>query len=258
MSSIIYEGLGPPPPPPPTVGDGQIVLAGLGFARGFESGAIGDGVLALQPGPGGRLPPPITVCSGDGRIPLAAGFSFAIGVASPAHGDAEMALRGSGSWSSTVGDGVIRVVGSGSELATPPTDGDDIVRLTARMGGSLIQRSRETAALRTGVLLSPVMRGSWIGTRRLQSVVTFEEALAVVYHDLVQLALSADDGFALTSTAVEQMIDALLLSGAVVTELDAVTLVTEAITFGALLDGHAVNTLLVGLAASDTVATVYT
>ena len=254
MSTILFEPLAPPLPPEPAFGDGDLSLSGYGFARGLGDGAIGEGALWVQPASGGVAPPQVAFCIGDGVLQLAATYGYGAGVLPPAHGDGLLVGVGQGSAFGQVGDGAITLTGFGSELRVPPINGEDAVRLNADLRIQSRLSAVQTALLHVDLALSAAPRARWRGTRHLHSQITLSETLGLILRELLATAVALGDRSTLSATAVEHMVDALLLGDAADTEWSALALVAEAIAFGAMLDPLRIGTLISGLAVRATAA----
>lgn len=114
-----------------------------------------------------------------------------------------------------------------------------------------------TVLLRARLQLEAGQLTTWEGTAALRDVLTLDEGLLLVFRELMQVSLALGDSTKVTTTAVVQMIDALLLGGVADTELEAVALIVEALTFGALVETSNIVTLLAGLSLGDSVAHTY-
>lgn len=235
MSSIVFEALAPPVPEPPAVGDAALRIAGTGFAAGVQEGALGDAELIIVQGAGGTPPQPIAFGIGDGSV-LLSGFGFGAGVEPPAHGDADLVLKGRGSHSAEVGDADLVIVGAGNELKPPPTDGDDARRLTAGVVLGAIQRSMLTLRLEAALSLRGSARVRWQGAAQLRAAVTFEEQLSLILSGVLQAQVELGASVTAQQTAVAQMVDVLVLSGAVNSDLEARQLLADALAFGDVLE----------------------
>ncbi|MGO1000766.1 hypothetical protein ACTOWK_07265 [Lysobacter sp. CA196] len=246
--------MAPPQAPEPAVADGALTLSGYGFARGLGEAAIGDGELWVLPESGGVAPPPVAFCIGDGALQLAATYGYGAGVLPPAHGDGLLVGIGQASAFGQVGDGAITLTGFGSELRVPPTNGEDAVRLNADLRIRSRLSAVQTALLHVNVALSATPRARWQGTRHLHSQATLSESLGLILRELLATAVALGDRSTLSATAVEHMVDALLLGDAVDTEWDALALVAEALAFGAMLDPLRIGTLISGLTVGATTA----
>lgn len=258
MSTIVFESLAPPTPVPPAVGDGALSMVGFGFARGLSEGGVGDGSLWLEAMQGGVTPPPVGFCIGDAALVLAATYSHGAGVFPPAQGDATLLAVGQGSASSQVGDGAVMLTGFGSELRIPPITGTDAVRLNAGLRARMRLSAVQMALLRVELGLSAMPRARWQGTRHLRSHAALGEHLGVILRELLRTAVELGDHARISATAVEQMVDALLLGAAVESEWEARTLVTEALALGASLDPIRIGALVSGLAIGSSVVDTLT
>lgn len=253
MSTIVFEALAPPEPVPPATGEAALSLAAFGFARAVGEGALGDGELRLEATSGGTAPPPIAFCIGDGALSLSPGYSFGAGVLPPTTGAGEIAAFGRGSDSADIGDGAVLVVGFGSELRSPPTSGADAVRLSAGVRGRARLSAVQTALLASELALSARPRARWQGTRYLRSVTALADTLGLILHELLRATLALGGRERISVTAVEQMIDALLLGAAVDSESEAITLIAESLALGAQLDPIRIGSLVSGLAVGASV-----
>ncbi|MGO1073571.1 hypothetical protein [Lysobacter sp. CA199] len=258
MSTIVFETLAPPSPPEPAIGDAALTLGGFGFARGLSAGAVGDGELWLQSASGGVTPPPVAFCIGDGALQLAATYGFGTGVLPPAQGDGILAATGRGSAARQVGDGAVVLTGFGSELRSPPTTGDDTVRLSARVKARTRLSSIQTALLHVNLMLAAAPRARWRGTRHLQSQASLGDTLGLILRELLTTSLALGERNHISAIAVEQLVDALLLGDAVNTELEAMSLIAEALALGATLDPLRIGTLVSGLMLGANVAETLT
>lgn len=254
MTTILFETLAPPQAPEPAFGNADISLSGHGFARGLADAAIGDGELWVRPASGGIAPPPVAFCLGDGALQLAATYGYGAGVLPPAQGDGLLVGIGQGSAFGQVGDGAITLAGFGSELRAPPTNGEDAVRLNADLRVRSWLSAVQTALLHVDVALSATTRARWRGTRYLRSQATLSESLGLILRELLATALALGDRSTVSATAVEHMLDALLLGDAADTECEALALLAEAVAFGAMVDPLRIGTLVSGLAVGATAA----
>ena len=244
MSTILFEALGGLPlPPPPAYHLRELRFTGLGFAQSIsELGAIGDGELLLEQDNAGPQPPAVGFCLGDAFLAFAPGYSFGLGVEPPATGDATLALLGWGYETDTFGDATLTFTGSGSELAPPPTDGVLTVYAESALAGGEAHSTKPTAVVDVVLSLRGGQHSLFTGTRAVVETLRFETALHTVFQMLVEEGIAFGAASTITYTAIERVVERLLLSGEVETAAEALQVVTIGLAFGQLASASLLTT----------------
>ncbi|MGH8078973.1 MAG: hypothetical protein ACREP7_00270, partial [Lysobacter sp.] len=258
MTTILFEALAPPVPVPPATGDATLNLFGAAFAQSInELGAIGLAEFDLEHLPGGVPPGPIGFGIGDASFAIGT-YGYGAGVEAPGSAAGAIEVVGRGSQFAEVGDAELEIVGLGFALRQPPTDGDDVRRLTARAGLAITRRARLTVRLQASLELLGRYRQSWRGAAELRAVVALEERLTLILHGLLLAELELGATVEATQIARAQMVDALLIAGVATGDLEARQLVADAVAFGDVLQSIHAGRLATGLTLSGAVQAALT
>lgn len=131
----------------------------------------------------------------------------------------------------------------------------------AHMGDTLTvgltQTATETLVLRVAVALRDVPTTHAQSLAQLRDALALEDRLALVYHLQLQVAVALGATAELTGIHVMRMADLLVLGGHVGGYREAYALITEALAFGALLDGAKVATFADGLTLEAAIAVAH-
>lgn len=246
-------------PVPSAIGAGTVELSGFGFGPTLaQLGAAGGGRIGLFAANDGVVATDPSYGVGYGELSLS-GYGYGSGIEPAATGYGKLALFGYGYEASTFGFGVLplRGYGFGGNLAAPPMFLDDVVSLTTGLVLGSTTSALHTALIRARLTIGANPRARWEGTRTLNDEIAFEVGLAMVYRELLQVSVALGSATTVTRTAVAQMVDALLLGGVVNGALEAIQLITEALTFGALAEAIQIGTGIDALTLGDQVRESY-
>ncbi|NUS37880.1 MAG: hypothetical protein HOQ02_02485 [Lysobacter sp.] len=96
------------------------------------------------------------------------------------------------------------------------------------------------------------------GISALRDGLALEAGLALVYRELLQVSVALGHSQTLSYTAIARVVDALLLSEAVGSVLEAHAVIAEALTLGAMASGTPVSSLADSVTLTTTAASHYT
>lgn len=131
------------------------------------------------------------------------------------------------------------------------------VSLRDALAFELQQTATATLVLQVRLGLEAVPLTHAVSLMQLRDTLELEARLSLVYRMTLQVAYGLGATTALTGIHLIRMADTLVLGGAVSSYREAYALITEALAFGALLDGAKVATFAGGLAFNDTIAVAY-